>query len=71
MRAPIAVGVRKSKGVFATEANAPVVINPFTTGVVESDSICNWWSSIVFWGSPVRLKYAWLVGLRIVGLSVK
>ena len=36
MRAPMAVGVRKSNGVPVTSANSPVVIKPLSTGVVWS-----------------------------------
>ena len=71
IRAPIAVGVRKSIGVPVTSFSSPVGINPLSTGVYRSASIIMRWSRMLFPDvAPARLKYECAVRFTIVGLSV-
>ncbi len=56
MRAPMAVGVVKSKTVPFTGASLPVGISVSSTGVISSAAIISTWSRIVPAPSPARLK---------------
>ena len=56
IRAPIAVGVRKSNGVPSTLRSSPVGISVESTGVKRSASMVTTWSRMSPFPAPLRLK---------------
>src|SRR3989442_15205103 len=69
MRAPIAVGVRKSSGVPATLATSPVGMRVESTGVYLSASIERMWRRVSPPPNPARVKEGGFERVTRVALS--